>query len=193
MSNKIIFIHGSPRPKGNTRAMADAAIAAAKKQGAQVDEIDVTKLEFKVPGCIGCYQCQAGEEYRCALDDELAHEVARLAEYDVVVISSPVYWWSYSAQCKMFIDRMVSLAKFTPDGIVSNLQGKALAVLATGGGDMEGLKLTEAQLKTAAEFVGDLRFTSSLFANAPNEPGGLAGVPGAMEQAQDFGRELAAL
>ena len=54
MGNKIAFIQGSPRKNGNTRAATSIAIESAKQNGADVAEIDVTMLDFKEPGCIGC-------------------------------------------------------------------------------------------------------------------------------------------
>jgi len=192
MARKIVFIHGSPRPKGNTRAAAGAAMRAATAAGAAVAEIDACRLDFRAPGCIGCHKCQARPDYACAMEDGLAKAVAGLPEHDVIVMCTPVYWMSWTAQIKMLLDRMYSLCKFTPDGISSPLRGRTLALLGVGGGPVEdNLDLLERQWRVPAELL-EARFDSCLIPFASYEPGVLAQDAAAMAKAADFGRRLAA-
>ena len=192
MSGKrIVFIHGSPRLQGNTRAAARAALDAARACGAEVAEIEAVKLDFRAPGCIGCHKCQESREYACALGDELGRAVAGLPAHDVIALCTPVFWMSYTAQLKMFIDRMYSLFKFTPDGIRTPLARKTLALLAVAGGPIEdNLDLVERQLRVPADMV-ECCFESCLIPFAPWEPGALAADAEAMARAAAFGRLLA--
>jgi multimeric flavodoxin WrbA len=192
MSNKVVFIHGSPRENGNTRAIARIAIQAAQNNKANVFEIDATKLEFKIPGCAGCMKCHQSEEFACVVGDQLAESVATLTDYDVIVVATPTYWMSYTAQLKMFIDRMGSLMKFTESGeIRTPLAGKVLAILATGGGVQDNnLDLLEQQWRSVA-YLLSCQFTSCLFPNAPVEAGALKKDPSALQKAQEFGALLA--
>lgn len=188
----IVFIHGGPRKNGNTRAIGAIAISAASEAGAAVAEIDATCLEFKKPGCVGCQKCQESEKFECSIDDELGRTVATIPQYDVIVLATPLYWWSYPAQIKMFVDRMYSLSKFTDNWEVkSALAKKTLALLATAGGPIENnLELLEQQWKNPADILG-CRFLSCLFPLAPPEPGSLARDAEAVEKAKAFGRSLA--
>jgi multimeric flavodoxin WrbA len=165
---------------------------AARAHGATVAEIDATRLEFKKPGCIGCQKCQQTEAFVCQIGDEVAQAVATLPEYDVIVLATPLYWWSFSAQIKIVIDRMYSLSKFTASGDVrSMLTGKALALMATGGGPLEdNLELLERQWKNPAEML-NCPFYSCLFPFAPWEAGMLAKDPAAVDKARAFGELLA--
>lgn len=192
MTRQIVCIQGSPRPRGNTRAMAALALEAARRQGAAVTEIDALKLAFQHPGCTGCRKCQASEDFRCTVDDELGRAVAALPDHDVILVATPIYWWSYTAQIKMVIDRMFCLSKFAPDGTVrSALSGKTLALLATGGGALEdNLDLLERQWSIPAAYLG-CPFVSCLFPDTPPEAGALARDPAAAARARDFGRRLA--
>jgi multimeric flavodoxin WrbA len=194
MSNRIIFVQGSPRKNGNTRAVTTIAMAAAKENGAEVNEIDVIRLDFKEPGCIGCQKCQQSEAFACAFNDEVAQNVATLPEYNVIVLASPLYWWSYSAQLKIFIDRMYSLSKISgPDNYQSMLAGKTLALLATAGGPIEdNLELLEYQWKKPADMLGCL-FLSCLFPNTPPEPEALIKDSSALKKAKEFGQSLASI
>ncbi len=192
MPNKIVFIQGSPRKKGNTRSVAAIAMEAALEAGSAVTEIDATKLEFKQPGCIGCQKCQASEKFECSIGDEVGRTVATIPQYDAVVMATPLYWWSFSAQLKIFIDRMYSLSKFTDSWEVrSALSGKTLALLATAGGSIENnLELLERQWKNPADILG-CRFLSCLFPLVPPEPGAFAKDAEVVEKAREFGRALA--
>jgi multimeric flavodoxin WrbA len=192
MSKKIVVIQGSPRKNGNTRAMTAIAMAAAKENGASVTEIDAVELKFKEPGCLGCQKCQESDKYQCVLNDEVAQKVASLPEYDTIILAAPIYWWSYPAQLKIFIDRMYSLSKLTdPENYKSAMAGKTLGLLATGGGGIENnLSLLEAQWKNPADMLGS-RFISCLFPEVSSEPGSLLKDPAAVEKAKEFGRVLA--
>jgi multimeric flavodoxin WrbA len=194
MTPKIVFVQGSPRQDGNTRAVAAAASGAARGQGAEVVEIDATRLEFKKPGCIGCQKCQQSEMFVCTLGDQVAEAVATLPRYDVIVLATPIYWWSYTAQIKIFIDRMYSLSKFTESGAIrTQLGGKTLALMATGGGPLQdNLELLERQWKTPADMLG-CAFAACLFPFTPPQAGALQKDPGAMQKARRFGRLLAAV
>jgi multimeric flavodoxin WrbA len=190
MHRKIVFVQGSPRKLGNTRAVTAVAMASARDHGAEVVEIDATKLSFMTPGCAGCQQCQRSEAFLCAFKDEVAKSVAALPEYDVIVLATPLYWWSYSAQLKIFVDRMYSLSKISASGShKSLLSGKTLAILATAGGPMEdNLEILEQQWKRPATLLG-CPFISCLFPNTP--PGALIEDPAAVEKARAFGQSLA--
>lgn len=194
MGNRIIFINGSPRKNGNTRFVARLAMEAAQKAGADVQELDATRIGFKAPGCIGCRKCQEQEAFRCTLDDELGNEVARLVDFDVIVLASPIYWFSYTAQIKMVVDRTYSLTKFGGDGgVESALTGKTMALLATGGGPLEdNLELFERQLKVPAQLLG-IGFAACLFPNVAPDPNFLANTEQAHAKAVAFGEKLAAV
>lgn len=194
MSNRIVFVQGSPRKNGNTRAVTAIAVAAAKENGAEVHEIDVIDLDFKAPGCVGCQKCQQSEAFACAFNDEVAQNVATLPDYNVIVLATPLYWWSYSAQLKIFIDRMYSLSKISsPENYQSKLAGKTLALLATAGGPIEdNLELLEHQWKKPANMLGCL-FLSCLFPNTSPEPGSLIKDSSALKKAKEFGQSLASV
>lgn len=192
MPKKIVFVQGSPRKKGNTLAIASVAMESALENGALVDQIDVTTLDFKIPGCIGCQKCQYSEAFLCAFDDGVAQKVATLPEYDVIVMVTPLYWWSYTAQLKIFIDRMYSLSKMVETGKHrSALARKTLALLSTAAGPMEdNLSLLEAQWKHPAQMMA-CRFHSCLFPNTPAELGALVNDPACVKKAKAFGKSLA--
>ena len=105
MSKKIVVITGSPRKDGNSFAMTDAFIRAAEEQGHSVTRFDAAQKN--VGGCHACETCyKTGKA--CSFDDDFNEIAPALLEADVVVFSTPVYWYSIPAQIKAVIDKMYS-------------------------------------------------------------------------------------
>jgi len=194
MSKKVVFLHGSPRKKGNTRALAGLAMAALADSGVVCGEIDLARLAFKHPGCIACFKCQQSQAYGCHIDDDLARAVKTLPDYDAVVLAAPVYWFSFPAQAKMFIDRMFSLIKFDENhAILSPLSGRPLALLATAGGvEEENLTVQELPWAIAAKRLGS-PFLACRFPVCHYAPAEAADDPALAAKARDFGARLGAL
>jgi len=191
MSKRAVFIHGSPRKNGNTRALANIAKTALLDAAILCDWIDAAALDFKHPGCIACYHCQRSPDYGCHVKDELAQAVNGLPNYDAIILATPIYWHSTPAQMKMLVDRMFSLIKFDENHAFSSpLKGKPLGLLATGGGVMAAnLELLEAQWRTAATNIG-FKLLSCLFPLCPPERGAAKDSKLAAK-AKDFGMKLA--
>ncbi|MDY6833920.1 MAG: flavodoxin family protein [Chloroflexota bacterium] len=194
VANSIAFVLGSPRKKGNTRGIAAVTMEVARENDSEVDVVDVTELDFKKPGCVGCQKCQQSKEFACSIGDQLGQTVATLPKYDVIVMATPLYWWGYPAQIKMFVDRMYSLTKFTDsDEIQTVLAGKTLALLATALGPVENnLELLEQQWKNAADIL-QCPFMSCMFPNTPLQGGDLVKDSDAIEKAKEFGRLLSSV
>ena len=101
MSNKILFVIAGPRLKGASAFAARTAAEGAGQAGADVEIVELPKLtHIQSMGCISCMRCQISREYRCALNDDLARLVARFPEFDVIVFSTPVFFFSMPAQIK---------------------------------------------------------------------------------------------
>ncbi len=66
---KIVSIHGSPRPNGNSTSLANRILVAAEQRGAEVQRVELNELDYQ--GCQACYACKQGSE-TCVLNDNLA-------------------------------------------------------------------------------------------------------------------------
>ncbi len=101
----IVAVLGSPRPQGNSAGLARRFLAAAREQGATVQEFSLNQLAFR--GCQGCRTCKSKSE-ACILEDDLAAVLAAVKDADILVLASPVYFGDISGQLKCFIDRTYS-------------------------------------------------------------------------------------
>lgn len=105
MSKKIVVITGSPRKNGNSFAMTDAFISAAKAMGHSVIRFDAAMKN--VGGCHACETCfRSGKA--CSFDDDFNTIAPAILEADAVVFTMPVYWYTIPAQIKAVIDKLFS-------------------------------------------------------------------------------------
>jgi multimeric flavodoxin WrbA len=124
---KILILKGSPREKGNSSVLADQLALGAQKAEAQVERIALHGLDLRP--CDGCDFCK--ETGACVLKDDMQPIYTKLLAADAVVLASPIYWFTYSAQLKTCIDRWYALWNFKPEAF----KGKPFAVILTYGDD----------------------------------------------------------
>ncbi len=100
---KVLAINGSPNIKGNTVFLLNKALNAAKSEGAEVEMIHVSEAisELDKPFCIQCSSPCSKICYEGALLEEYYE---KLKEADGIIIGSPVYFGTVTAQLKAFWD-----------------------------------------------------------------------------------------
>lgn len=119
---KVLVLLGSPRKKGNSAILADRIARGAKAAGAKVETIFLHGL--KIAPCKGCYACQKEKSKGCAIKDAMQDLYPKLLAADAWVIASPVYWFTMSAQTKLFMDRCFALPAYGQDVFA----GKRIAI-----------------------------------------------------------------
>lgn len=102
---KVLVLSGSPRIKGNSSILCDEFIRGAQEAGNVVEKIYVTKK--KVGGCFGCNVCYTNGG-SCVQKDDMAEIQEKMLNADVIVLSSPIYFYSMTSQMKAVIDRTYS-------------------------------------------------------------------------------------
>lgn len=105
--SKVLVLNGSPRPKGNTAFLIGEFSKALTEKGHDVEVLDLNDLDIKP--CQGCFWCYRGFPLRCVQDDVMNSLYPLVLGSDVLVFASPIYWFNYSAQLKLFVDRLVAL------------------------------------------------------------------------------------
>ncbi len=101
-SMKVLGILGSPCKDGNTAALLDAVLEGAREAGADVERLNVTDL--RIEPCDSCGACDSSGVCEMKGDDmDLIYR--KIREVDGLVIASPIFFMSVSAQLKALIDR----------------------------------------------------------------------------------------
>lgn len=98
---KVLVIGSSPRRDGNSDVLCERFAEGARAAGHEVETVSLRGK--KIAPCAACYSCM--ESHVCAIKDDMAEIFAKLQKADVIVLASPVYFYSVSAQMKAMIDR----------------------------------------------------------------------------------------
>lgn len=101
---KILILSGSPRQGGNSDILCDAFAKGATEAGHEVEKIRVA--DKRIGYCRACYACR--ETGVCVIRDDMAELLQKMIDADVLVLASPVYFYSIDAQLKAVIDRTVA-------------------------------------------------------------------------------------
>ena len=129
MAKKVLMLLGSPRKKGNSAILAEEIAKGAKSAKAKVETI---YLHGKtISPCKACYACQKKTSKGCSIKDDMQDLYPKLIDADAWIIASPVYWFTMSAQTKLFMDRCFALPAYHGDPF----KGKRIAVAMTYGGE----------------------------------------------------------
>lgn len=102
---KVLILSGSPRKGGNSDILCDRFAQGAAEAGNSVEKIRVA--DKKISPCRACYYCRA-HDGECVIKDDMAEVLQKMIDADVIVLSSPVYFYSIDAQLKAVIDRTVA-------------------------------------------------------------------------------------
>ena len=105
MAKKVLILSGSPRKGGNSDTLCDQFMKGAQEAGNEVEKIWVQGK--KVAPSLACYYCK-DHKGECAIKDDMKEILEKMLAADVLVLSSPVYFYSISAQLKAVIDRTVA-------------------------------------------------------------------------------------
>jgi multimeric flavodoxin WrbA len=190
MAKKILILSGSPKKNGNTAMLVEWFSEAARAQGAEVEVVLTAFLNYKANGCTSCRACQNLEQYECVIDDEARPILARMPLADVIVLATPLYFFSASAQLKLITDRMFSLYKWNNESgsFSSPLKGKTLVFLGSAFEDA-GLDVLEKPFAMTAQYTG-MRFESLLVPHA-GVSGDIKAREDIREKAVELGKRMA--
>jgi multimeric flavodoxin WrbA len=113
MSKKIMILNGSPRENGNTAALVEAFQEGAESGGHSVSRFDLQKMDIHY--CLGCYGGGQDAASPCVQKDDMDKIYPIYREADIVVLATPMYYWSFSAQLKAALDRLFAVVENSND------------------------------------------------------------------------------
>jgi multimeric flavodoxin WrbA len=179
----ILILKGSPREKGNSATLAERAAEGAREAGANVESIYLHGLDIRP--CDACNECAHGP---CIIEDDMQPLYPKIAAADVLLLASPVYWFTYSAQLKLCIDRWYAYQSTD----WRELSGKQFGFILTyGDTDLD----TSGGINAIHTFESMCRFLKSEIAGTVHgsldDPGDALKHPELLQQAYDLGKRLA--
>lgn len=177
MMKNVLILSGSPRKDGNSDLLCDAFAKGAREAGHTVQIIRVA--DKNISPCRACYACNKGS---CILSDDMGEILQKMIDADVLVLSSPVYFYSISAQLKAVIDR--SVARWL------EVKNKEFYYIMTAADeDVSSMDTTLACFRGYAACVEGAREMGVIYGTGVYQKGEVKGTP-AMAQAYEMGRSV---
>lgn len=98
---KVVAISGSPRNPGNTVTYLNAVLEGIKEQ--EIETSLISLAGKNISGCTGCYGCVEAKE--CVVKDDFQEVFQAMVEADAILLGTPVYHGSMTAELKAVLDR----------------------------------------------------------------------------------------
>jgi multimeric flavodoxin WrbA len=144
---KILGINASPRgSKSQTLKLVTAALNGAESMGCEVELVDLCKL--KIEYCNACGICH--KKGKCYKKDDFQALYRKMLAADGLVMGSPNYFLSVTAQMKTLIDRLAYAVH------CQLFAGKYTVNVATSGGvgwDRQVTKYLDTLMLTFGSFI----------------------------------------
>jgi multimeric flavodoxin WrbA len=183
---KVLGIMGSPRIKGNTDLLLDEALKGVQSRGAEVEKITVSNL--KISPCREIYACL--KDGKCPLHDDMDNIYPKLVNADAVIIASPIFFYTVSAQLMALVSRCQALwsRRYVLNMDIPKKKGVFIAVGATKGARLfDGPKLTIRYFFKAI----NADYTDELLIRGIDKKGEIKEHPTALTDAYELGKRLA--
>ena len=179
MSKKVLILSGSPRKEGNSDLLCDEFMRGATESGNEVEKIRIA--EKKIGYCHACYYCHDHGGV-CTIEDDMSEVLQKMIQTDVLVLASPVYFYSIDAQLKAVIDRTVS--RWT------EVKSKDFYYIMTAAdSEKEAMEPTLACFRGYAACVNGAKEKGVVYGTGVYEKGTIKGS-NAMKQAYEMGKSV---
>jgi multimeric flavodoxin WrbA len=183
MGKHVLIFKGSPRENGNSSLLADKVAEGAQATGAEVEIFSLHRMDIRP--CDACDTCQ--ETGVCVLKDDMQRLYPKLKGAEAIVIASPIYWFTMSAQTKLFIDRWYALESSQGNA----LKGKQFGIILTYG-DTD--PYSSGAINAIRSFQDMFRYIGADIAGmvygTANDAGDMLKQPELMERAYKLGTKI---
>ena len=103
----VVAILGSPRSRGNSTLLAESAVRGIEAAGGTSHSVRLHGM--RIEPCRACDSCQKPLGSGCVIRDDMQDLYPRLLAARALLVASPIYWFTVSAQTKLFMDRCYAL------------------------------------------------------------------------------------
>ena len=179
MSKKVLIISTSMRKNGNSDLMARAFAKGAEEAGNAVKIVSLA--DKQIAFCRGCFACQ--KTGRCIINDDAIGITEKIAEAEVIVWATPIYYYEMTGQMKTMIDRANAL-------FVKDYKFRDIYMLSTAAEEDESAcERAITGLKGWIACFPKSRFAGSVFAGGVTDKGDISGHK-ALDEAYNLGRNV---
>jgi multimeric flavodoxin WrbA len=178
MGKSILILSASPRKEGNSDRLCDEFRHGAIEAGNRVEKLSLR--DKKIGYCGACGACE--KTRACVQRDDMADILEKMIGADVIVMATPVYFYTMAAQMKTLIDRTV--ARYT------EISGKEFYFIATAAdGERKNLERTIESLRGFTACLNDPIERGIVYGTGVWEKGSINGTS-ALREAYETGKRV---
>ncbi len=186
---KIIAFNGSPRRGGNTEVLLFEANKSLQEAGHNVVVFPLNAMSFKpCQDCGGCFATGL-----CIHSDDMSKIYDAIREAERIILASPIFFYSLSAQTKKMVDRCQSFwcekYRLKRDISAGPLGRKGLLLLVGGMKKDDGKQGAEVIAKAFFRTVS-VPHHETLFFGGVDAKGDISKHPTALKEAYEAGMRL---
>ena len=175
----VLILSSSPRRGGNSATLCDEFMQGAIESGHRVEKVFLR--DKTIHPCTGCGVCS---QYKkpCPQKDDAAEIIGKMLAADVIVMATPVYFYTLCAQMKTLIDR--TCARYTEMG------GKEFYFILTAAEEsVEMMERTVECFRGFLDCLDDPEERGVVYGVGAWQAGEIEGMP-AMDEAYELGRRV---
>jgi multimeric flavodoxin WrbA len=127
----VLAIYGSHRRGQNSDILVDKVI-----EGIGKENVNIEKIYASAPGIKNCTACESCFKLgRCVIKDEMQDVYQAIDRADIILSSSPVYFYSVSSHMKKLIDRCQAVwaSKYKTGGSLISKKRRVGYIICTAG------------------------------------------------------------
>ena len=171
------MISGSPRKGGNSEILLGQFEKGAREAGNEVEKVSLR--EKKIAPCMACYGCRGTKT--CVQKDDMGELLEKMVEADVLVLATPVYFYSMDGQLKTMIDR--TLPRYT------EIADKDVYLIATAAAGRRAMERTMDAMKGFTDCLPGARVKGEIYGEGVYQKGEVEGTP-AYQEAYEAGKSV---
>ena len=179
MSKQVLIISSSPRKGGNSDTLCDQFMKGAVESGNRTEKIRLADL--KIDYCSACYACK--KIGHCVKQDDMGTLLEKMREADVIVLATPVYFYTMCAQMKTMIDRTLGGAQ------MPGLENKEFYLIATAAAGKAAMERTIDGLRGYLECLPEAKEMGVIYGAGAWQLGDIQSNP-AMQEAYQMGKGI---
>lgn len=172
---KILTILGSSRKDGNTELLTSKALK-------NIDHTTIRLNDYHIKPITDLRHSKTGFS---PVDDDYEKLLEQFLSHDIIIFSTPIYWFGMSGQMKVFIDRWSQYLRDERYDFKGKLAKQKAYVITTGGSDpkLTGLPLIQ-QFGHIFDFV-NMTFADYIIGHAV-KPGEIQKDEAALKKAEEW-------
>jgi len=190
ISNRVyvLGINGSPRAGGNTDILLDKVLEGAKAKGAKTEKVTLAALKFSP-----CQECgNVSDDGSCIIEDDMQPLYEKIKDADVLILASPIFFGSLTAQTKMMVDRFQCLwrAKYILKKDIFNKKKTGCFVSVEASTRKDFFNNAKSIVKNFFVIIST-DYKEELFCSGVEEKGSILKHPDILKEAFELGRRVA--